>query len=171
MVGQHHQLNGHEFEQAPGDGEGQGSLACCSPWGSQRVRHDWATKQKQPLQRLALLHGSSVLSRPPWALAATRVLPLHHRWVPGGTSLSFSTASFLFTSRGTVQPWRYPSLYPCSLLPTGHAENPVHQFSPPGPCHSSHALKSTTWSSEHHPSGLINSFVVKVSQGPYVFNF
>ena len=33
MVGWHHQLNGHEFEQAPGDGEGQGSLACCSPWG------------------------------------------------------------------------------------------------------------------------------------------
>ena len=27
----HHQFNGHEFEQAPGDGEGQGSLACCSP--------------------------------------------------------------------------------------------------------------------------------------------
>ena len=34
MVGWHHRLNGHEFEQAPGDGEGQGSLACCSPWGS-----------------------------------------------------------------------------------------------------------------------------------------
>ena len=33
MVGWHHQLNGHEFEQAPGDGEGQGSLAFCSPWG------------------------------------------------------------------------------------------------------------------------------------------
>ena len=32
MVGWYHQLNGHEFEQAPGDGEGQGSLACCSPW-------------------------------------------------------------------------------------------------------------------------------------------
>ena len=32
MVGWHHALNGHEFEQAPGDG-GQGSLACCSPWG------------------------------------------------------------------------------------------------------------------------------------------
>ena len=31
MVGWHHQLNGHEFEQALGDGEGQGSLACCSP--------------------------------------------------------------------------------------------------------------------------------------------
>ena len=31
MVGWHHRLNGHEFEQAPEDGEGQGSLACCSP--------------------------------------------------------------------------------------------------------------------------------------------
>ena len=29
----HHQLKGHEFEHTPGDGEGQGSLACCSPWG------------------------------------------------------------------------------------------------------------------------------------------
>ena len=33
MAGWHHQLYGHEFEQALGDGEGQGSLACCSPWG------------------------------------------------------------------------------------------------------------------------------------------
>ena len=33
MVGWHHQLKGHELEQAPGDGEGQESLACCSPWG------------------------------------------------------------------------------------------------------------------------------------------
>ena len=33
MVGWHHWLNGHEFEQFPGDGEGQGGLASCSPWG------------------------------------------------------------------------------------------------------------------------------------------
>jgi len=33
MAGWHHQLNGREFEQAVGDSEGQGSLACCSPWG------------------------------------------------------------------------------------------------------------------------------------------
>ena len=33
MVGQHLQLNGHEFQQIRGDGEGHGSLACCSPWG------------------------------------------------------------------------------------------------------------------------------------------
>ena len=33
MAGWHHWLDGHEFEQAPGVGDGQGSLACCSPWG------------------------------------------------------------------------------------------------------------------------------------------
>ena len=33
MVGWHHRLNGYEFEQAPGVGDGQGGLACCSPWG------------------------------------------------------------------------------------------------------------------------------------------
>ena len=33
IVGWHHGLNGHEFEQTPGDSEGRGSLACCSPWG------------------------------------------------------------------------------------------------------------------------------------------
>ena len=33
MVGQHHQLDGYEFELAPGVGDGQGSLVCCSPWG------------------------------------------------------------------------------------------------------------------------------------------
>ena len=33
MVGWHHQLDGHEFEQVLGVGDGQGSLACCSPWG------------------------------------------------------------------------------------------------------------------------------------------
>ena len=38
MVGWHHQLNGHELEQAPGVGDGQGGLACCSP---RRVRRNW----------------------------------------------------------------------------------------------------------------------------------
>ena len=37
MVGWHHQLHGHEFEQALGDSEGQGSLACCSPWGHKEL--------------------------------------------------------------------------------------------------------------------------------------
>jgi len=37
MVGWHHRLNGQESEQTPGDSEGQGSLACCSPWGCKKL--------------------------------------------------------------------------------------------------------------------------------------
>ena len=37
MVGWHHLLNGYEFEQALGDGEGQGSLVCCNPWGRKEL--------------------------------------------------------------------------------------------------------------------------------------
>ena len=36
-VGWHRQLNGHEFEQIPGDSEGQGSMACCSSWGHKEL--------------------------------------------------------------------------------------------------------------------------------------
>ena len=46
MVGWHLQLDGHEFEQAPGIGDGQGSLVCCSPQGH-RIRHAWATELKE----------------------------------------------------------------------------------------------------------------------------
>ena len=38
-VGWHHRLNGHEFEQTPGDGEGKGSLVCCTPQGHKES--DW----------------------------------------------------------------------------------------------------------------------------------
>ena len=44
MVGWHHQFNGHEFEQTPGNSDAQGSLECCSPWG-RRVGHDQVTEQ------------------------------------------------------------------------------------------------------------------------------
>ena len=37
MVAWHHQLNGHDFEQTPGDGDGKGSLTCCSPWGCKEL--------------------------------------------------------------------------------------------------------------------------------------
>ena len=52
VVGWHHRLNVHEFEQALGDGEGQGSLACCSPWGHkeldmpERPNHNHNNKMK-----------------------------------------------------------------------------------------------------------------------------
>ena len=65
MVGWHHRLNEHEFEQAPGDGEGQGSLECCSPWGrkesdtsEQLNNNNWNQKilfLDVPLSRLCLI--------------------------------------------------------------------------------------------------------------------
>ena len=41
MVGWHHRFNGHEFGQTLGDGDGQGSLACCSPWGHKELDTTW----------------------------------------------------------------------------------------------------------------------------------
>ena len=45
IVAWHHRLNGHEFEQTPGESEGQGSLVCCSPWDakSQKLLNNWIT--------------------------------------------------------------------------------------------------------------------------------
>ena len=51
MVGWDHRLNGHKFVQIPGDGDGQGSLACCSPWG-RRVRHYLATEREDSFQKI-----------------------------------------------------------------------------------------------------------------------
>ena len=52
MVGWHHWLHGHESEQAPGDREGQGSLASCSPWGHGELDTTEQTEQSQ--QRMSL---------------------------------------------------------------------------------------------------------------------
>ena len=46
MVGWYHRLNGHEFEQAPGDSEGHGSLVCCSPWVHKELDTTWQPKGK-----------------------------------------------------------------------------------------------------------------------------
>jgi len=47
MVGWHHRLNAHEFEQALGDGEGQRSLMCCSPWGCKKLdRTEWLNNNR-----------------------------------------------------------------------------------------------------------------------------
>ena len=46
MLDGNHHLNGHELEQTPGNCEGQGGLACCSPWVA-KIRQDLVTKQQQ----------------------------------------------------------------------------------------------------------------------------
>ena len=73
MAGWHHQLNGHVFEQALGVGEGQGSLACCSSWGSQRVRRDWVTEQN----RTGESESGSVVSYSLWSLSMEFFRPEH----------------------------------------------------------------------------------------------
>ena len=50
MVGWHHQHNGHEFEQTPGDSEGQENLSCCIPWGCKELDMTQATEQQQQTQ-------------------------------------------------------------------------------------------------------------------------
>ena len=58
MVGWYHQLSGHEFEQILGDAEGQGSLACCSPWGhkesdtTERLNNNTASSSSIPSGRV-----------------------------------------------------------------------------------------------------------------------
>ena len=59
MVGWHHWPNGHEFEQAPGDDEGQGSLACCSPRGH-RVGYYLVTEKQQFIYMLELMVASII---------------------------------------------------------------------------------------------------------------
>ena len=78
----YHRLNGHEPEQTAGDSEEQGSLACCSPWGSQKVRHDLLTEQQTVFGSIPS-HAHSLLTyqRPqgtchfPWSLAAEEGCP------------------------------------------------------------------------------------------------
>ena len=52
MVGWHHWLDGHEFKQALGVGDGQGSLACCSPWGYKESETPWGYKESDTTERL-----------------------------------------------------------------------------------------------------------------------
>ena len=69
MVGWHHRLNGHKFEQAPGDGEGQGSLPHCSPWGPKEsdMTESLNNNQEAPsplCSKIVLAFSSTVMSFP-----------------------------------------------------------------------------------------------------------
>ena len=61
MVGWHHQLKEHEFEQAPGIGDGQGSLSCCSPWGHKESdRTEWLNWTEPIRTRPSFPHSQSL---------------------------------------------------------------------------------------------------------------
>ena len=72
MVGWHHRLNGHEFRQTLGDGDGQGSLVCCSPWGCKEL--DMIQQLNNNLLR-PLSHKIS-----PWNSPSHSLVP--ENWVP-----------------------------------------------------------------------------------------
>ena len=59
MVGWHHRLNGHEFEQAPRVGNGQGALVCCSPWGCKES--DMTEQLSQATPQRILFHLAGLL--------------------------------------------------------------------------------------------------------------
>ena len=73
MVGQHHLLNGHEFGHALGIGDGQGSLACCSPWGC---------KESDTTKRLNRRDESSKYSCHSYIFWMSWSLPLLQGWFP-----------------------------------------------------------------------------------------
>ena len=77
MFGWHHRLNGHEFEQALGDSEGQGSLMCCSPWGT-RVGHDLVAEQQGHIARKCAIEWNLIAGSltPGFMLSSCAGLPL-----------------------------------------------------------------------------------------------
>ena len=66
MAGWYHKCNGHELGQTPGDGEEQGGLACCSPWGCKKL--DTTEQQQQVICKYTLFiyFGCSVLLAEPY---------------------------------------------------------------------------------------------------------
>ena len=78
MVGGHQQLNGHEFEQAPGVGEGQGSLNCCSPQGHKES--DMTEQQNN--SNLKESSSSPCLGFPPRNMVCLRYLVPHAQKIP-----------------------------------------------------------------------------------------
>ena len=107
MVGWHHQINGHEFKQTPGDSEGQGSLACYS-MGSQRVGLNLATEQQQQHPQreegLELVWGRWVPSPRP------SICSMHHRhrYFPTFSAALRTWGTWLRAPVGLTQ-LRYPS--------------------------------------------------------------
>ena len=94
----HHQLSGPEFEQAPREGEGQGSLVCCSPWGHKESDVTEQLNNSSLCKHLALEHTSS------WGVLST------HSLIFSFTLMPLSTRSGV----GRVEGRRSPEV---SLLP------------------------------------------------------
>ena len=108
MVGWHHQLDGHESEQAPGVGDGQGSLACCSPWSRKESdMTEWLNWTELKILKPHQWRSITVL-----LLATLFKCPRKHKWIPnkhnaeleGEVRFESLTLSFI-SYEGKVGPW------------------------------------------------------------------
>ena len=99
MVEWHHQLNEHEFEQAPEDGEGQGRLACCSPWGHKELdTTEWLNNSNPASLDSKETHATKLHLKQNWHMQ----LPLSGIVLKWTTCVSFSLS--LLPSNWNVMP-------------------------------------------------------------------
>ena len=111
MIGWHHQLNGHEFQKIPEDGEGQGSLACCSPWGHKESDAPKQLNSKSPHHLKISTTARVIMITPPGGRnAGIRELLLSlGPWEIPGISLGHSYHSFKqegwIFKKGKVSPY------------------------------------------------------------------
>ena len=117
IVRWHHELNGHESERTLGDSEGQGSLACCSPWGRKETQlNDWtitkenATASPEEIHQLTQVHLALGDCRLLWddlnpAVAITgewlTVIPQTLRWLSTSSSsqMQLKASSYLLSRK------------------------------------------------------------------------
>ena len=94
MVGWYHWLNGHEFEQAPGDSAGQGSLVCCSPCGCRELH--------MTLEKAIAPHSSTLASKIPWMKEPGRLQSMGSLRV----GRDWATSLWLFTFMHWRRQWQ-----------------------------------------------------------------
>jgi len=78
MVGWYHRLNGHEFEQTPGDSGGQGSLACCRPWSRKELDTTWQLNNNIYVTKSRVCLQCRRPRFDPWV----RKIPWRRKWQP-----------------------------------------------------------------------------------------
>ena len=111
IVGWHHRLNGHKSEQTLGDGEGQGSLACCSPWGCKELYITW---HHTPVLLPETSHGQrSLVGCSPWGCwesGTTERLPFHFSLSCTGEGNGNPLQCSCLENPGTEEPSGLPSM-------------------------------------------------------------
>ena len=83
MIGWPHRLDGHEFEQALGDGEGQGGLACCSPWGHKESdTTEWLSNKNKGFLGGSVVKNLLANVRNLDSIPQVRKIPSNRKWQP-----------------------------------------------------------------------------------------